>query len=364
LTGCRISVFGGIQPEVWRKIFSENDGLHLVDGTIFRFLPTYEGNSYFPLTKESWSDENKDTWENLLKGALSWADSQEKPKKLKLSDDAQETFFEWRNDLFQTKDDFPSQIQGFVPKLTGYALRSAGVLYLMHRFGQGQEIGNIIHRDYIEKGIRVSEFYLGHIICAMEALAGDVSIPLEFTEQVVHLAKTLESLKPELDSGRLAVGYIHKKFDETCQVEQKTSTARAMGVLLRKCGLTIPGGTFNANRKESVKCLQWDKYTNSFIETCLQCLQSLQTKDQQGVRAGDIKKSMSPKSPGENTYHSQVETLETLKKQCLQAETGVNTSNGDFRDIGDEFSKENKKPDGQETEDFGASCSDRNEDIL
>lgn len=365
LTGCRISVFGGIQPGIWQKIFSESDGLHLVDGTIFRFLPTFEGSSYHPLTKESWSDDNREAWESLLRTALAWADGHLKEsKKLCLSKDAQTVFFDWRNDLFQTKDDLPAQIQGFIPKLVGYALRFAGILYLMHRFNQGQEIGSIIHRDYIEKGIRLSEFYLGHIICAVEALAGDVSSPLEFTDQVIHLAKTLENLKPELDSGRLAVGYIHEKFNATCRPEQKINTARAIGALLRHCKLTIPGGTFNANKKESIKCLQWDEKTNSFIEVCLQSLQSLQNESYQGLQGGDIEKNKVSKVSREDTHNSQVETLETLKKQCLQAETGVNTSNGDFGDIGDEFSKENKKTNDQEFEDLGAGCSDRDEEDL
>lgn len=268
LTGCRISVFGGIQPEIWQKIFSENDGLHLVDGTIYRFLPTFEGSSYHPLTKESWSSDGRKTWEILLRNALSWANNQEKPQSLELSDDAQETFFEWRNDLFQTKDDLPAQVRGFIPKLVGYALRFAGVLYLMHRLSsQGQEIGDTIHRDYIEKGIRISEFYLGHIICAIEALTGDASSPLEFTEQVLHLAKTLEGLKPELDSGRLAVGYIQKKFNETYEPEQTIKSARAMGALIRKCELTIPGDRFDANGRRGVFCLQWDEKTKYFIET-------------------------------------------------------------------------------------------------
>ena len=44
IKGARISIFGGIQPGVWRSCFSGSDGkIYLVDGTIYRFLPTYEG---------------------------------------------------------------------------------------------------------------------------------------------------------------------------------------------------------------------------------------------------------------------------------------------------------------------------------
>ena len=362
LEGCRISVFGGIQPGIWQKIFSENDGIHLLDGTIYRFLPTYEGSAFYPLTKESWSDDNRRAWEYLIRDALSWADSQKEPQSLFLSEGAQNVFFRWRNDLFQMKNELPAQVQGFIPKLVGYALRFAGIFYLMHRFCQDQETGPVISRDYIEKGIRASEFYLGHIICAMEALAGDAPIPLELTEQIVHLARTLEGLRPEVDSGRLAVGYIQEKFNKSCKPEQRIRTARGMGALIRHCKLTIPGGTFNANGKESVKCLQWDEKTNSFLETCLQSLQSLQSESYQGLQGGDIKKRDVSNVSRQNTYDSQVETLETLKNQCLQAKTRASTTKRDIGDIGDEFSKKNKKPDDQEFEDFGAFCSDRDED--
>ena len=362
LTGCRISVFGGIQPGVWQRIFSEEDGFYLVDGTIFRFLPTFEGGSYHPLTKESWADENREVWECLLKTALIWANGHlEESKKLYLSEDAQTAFFDWRNDLFQTKDDLPAQIQGFIPKLVGYALRFAGVLYLMHRFNQGQEIGSILHRDYIEKGIKASEFYLGHIICAIEALTGDVSSPLEFTEQVIHLAKTLKSLRPELNSGRLAIGYIQEKFNETCQVEQKINSARAMGALLRTCKLTIPNDRFDSNGKRGVFCLQWDKKTNSFIESCPQ---SPQSEEYQGLQPADIEKLKSAKSADIDTQDSKMRTLRTLKKQSPQPETGSSTGKTDIADIADDFSKENKKSDEQEFEDLGAGCSDRDEEDL
>ena len=239
----------------------------------------------------------------------------------------------------------------------------------MHRFCQDQEIGAVISRDYIEKGIKASEFYLGHIICAMEALVEDVSTPLELTEQIVHLARTLEGLRPEVDSGRLAVGYIHERFNETCKPEQKIRTARGMGALIRHCKLTILGGTFNANGKESVKCLQWDEKANSFIKICLQSLQSLQSEPYQGLQGGDIEKRDVSNVSRQNAYDSQVETLETLKNQCLQAKPRASTTKRDIGDIGDEFSEKNfiplEMPDlPEEFEDTGAFCSDCDEDVL
>jgi hypothetical protein len=231
----------------------------------------------------------------------------------------------------------------------------------MHRFSQGREIGDIIHRDYIEKGIRVSEFYLGHIICAMEALAGDVSSPLEFTEEVVHLAKTLESLKPELDSGRLAVGYIQKKFNETCRPEQTIKSAQAMGALIRKYKLTIPKDRFGANGSRGVFCLQWDEKTNTFIETSPQSPQSPQSQEYQGVQPADIEKLKSAKSASANVHGDGLRTLRILKKQSPPPVTDTSTNIAGIADIADEFSKKIKN---NGFDDTGAYCSDCDEDIL
>ena len=85
----------------------------------------------------------------------------------------------------------------------------------MGTFSRGEEPGSILNVDDIRKGIKVSEFYLGHVIAAMESLTTeDLPEVFEVTEQMVHLAKTLEAIKPDLDNGRLAVGYIQERFDE------------------------------------------------------------------------------------------------------------------------------------------------------
>ena len=82
LSGSRISIFGGVQPGVWRLAFSGESGeIYLVDGTIYRFLPTFEGEGFFPLTAEAWSDENRETWESLLRSAMRWSDKQQEVKE-------------------------------------------------------------------------------------------------------------------------------------------------------------------------------------------------------------------------------------------------------------------------------------------
>jgi len=340
IRGARVSIFGGIQPVIWIRCFSgEDGGIYLVDGTVFRFLPVYEGSAFYPLTAESWSDENRKEWESLLKTAMRWSDAMQEAKEKKvlcLSLDAQEAFLNWRNELVMMSGDLPPIVRGFLPKLVGYCLRFAGVLYLMDVFSRDQEPGSILNVEDIRKGITVSEFYLGHVLTAMELISTEDAPELfEVTDQVSHLAKTLEAMRPEIDSGWLAVGYILDRFNEGCQKEQTIKSAKAMGSLLRRCGLTITGGVHDANGRRAVKCLVWDQKTESLIETSLQHLQSLHTSVNSAFQDADIENLKSAKSAWDGQAGDGLQTLQTLKNECLQAETGVNKGFADNADITD-----------------------------
>jgi hypothetical protein len=89
----------------------------------------------------------------------------------------------------------------------------------------------------------------------------------EISEVTPALASTLRILRNDLDSGRLAVGYIYTKFNEQCDPAQKLKSEKAMGALLRKHGLTISPGQHDANGRRGVCCLSWDKKTEEFVQT-------------------------------------------------------------------------------------------------
>jgi hypothetical protein len=271
ISGSMVSITGGIQPRVWFKSFTDEGGLYLEDGTVYRILPTYEGEAFFPLTSEAWSDENRESWESLLREAIKWADREhEEGRKriLSLSQKAQEIFFNWRNDLTMRRDDLPVYARGFVPKLAGYALRWSGALYLMECFVRGESPGSVLDEPDIEKGIKVSEFYLGHILLAMEALSGEPPEVVEHTDQVIHLAETLRSLEGDIDNGMLAIGYIREKYNASCDRSLRVRSPHLMGSILRRCGLTTTAGRHTANGKAGVFCLVWDKKNISFLENC------------------------------------------------------------------------------------------------
>ena len=344
-----MQIFGGIQPRIWRESFTGEEGIYQFDGTIFRFLPVYEGDGFHPLTAESWNDKSRDAWERLLSNAMDWGNRKNEAGEthnLMLSENAREIFLDWANELHTVKMDLPEQVRGFIPKLIGYTLRFSGVLYLMDVFSQGEMPGKILGPVDIRKGIKIAEFYLGHIIEAMKALVSeDAPLPFEKTDRVVHLAETLEGLRGQVDGGLLAVGFIQESFNKACDEGLHVKSDRGMGTILRDCGLTIARSKHDANGKRRVKCLQWDEKTNNLIESCLQSLQSLQTKENQGVTDGDIEKPKSPKSPSKGDDGQGMETLETLKKQSLHGETIEIIDNGDNGDIGDNISKVNEKTD-------------------
>ena len=258
---------------VWARIFSGENGLYLTDGTAFRFLATYEGDQFHELTSEAWSEQNRRAWENLLTASMTWADQRMidpewKPRTLNLDQEAQVLFLDWRNDLYGLRGELPEILRGFIPKIVGYALRLAGVLYCMDRFSYYETpAGDLTTKD-MQRGIDTAMFYLGHIVGACKALCGEEGalVVADVSEQSKHLAETLEAMRGDIDSGRLAIGYIQERFNATCKPEMQITTPRAMGAFIRSCGLTVPDRGFKFGSSHNVRCLTWDKKTEEFLK--------------------------------------------------------------------------------------------------
>jgi hypothetical protein len=266
IQGARVQVCGGIQPAIFRQVFGGEDGQYIKDGTVFRSLFTFEPPMHYELTGESWTNEHHAAWAATLGRALDWADHQEDPHLLPLAPDAQVRFFEWRNTLDKQRLDLPPNFRGFLPKGYGYALRIAGALHALTCFNVGQELGNVLTLAEMDRAILAVHFYLGQAVDALQLLVGDgeAAVPVEVSGRTVLLAQVLESLRPKLENGRLAVGYIQEAYNATASKEERLSS-HAIGALLRSCGLPISHGKHNANGKRGVFCLQWDERTNSFL---------------------------------------------------------------------------------------------------
>lgn len=271
ISGARMSIIGGIQPPIFRMAFGGDHGVYLSDGTVFRFLFTYESDSFVPLTNESWSDGNRNAWESTLTNAMAWSDniiSVEgwRPHVLRLSEDAWIYFMNYRNDLHGQMNLYPAPIKGFIPKSDSYVLRIAGILDCIRQFSCGTKPGRIITREDIEIAVAVTEFYLAHTLSAMRYLESDTTAA-ETSEITTTLVRTLALLRTDLDSGRLAIGYIFEKFNELCSPTIKVKSGKALGPLLREHGLTTTEGKHDANGRRSVHCLIWDEKAEQFVRT-------------------------------------------------------------------------------------------------
>ncbi len=275
IRNARISIFGGVQPEVWRRMFSGKNKLYQADGTMYRFLLTTDSGGPLPLlTSEIWTEENRAIWEYTLKAAMIWADSRGSGSGvfLKFDDPAFDFLSDWRNELFSWLRYLPPIFQGFVPKMISYALRLSGILYCLSQFVQGLEPTGTLGVPEVAAGIEAAKFYMSNVVDACEMLTTEKPIKSKFeaSGQLKYLIETLQKLRPDVDNGRLAIGYIYDKFHENCRSDHRISTPKALGQLLRSAGLTISDRNLRANNRESVRCLMW----NDRIETLLKDIKS------------------------------------------------------------------------------------------
>ncbi len=120
-----------------------------------------------------------------------------------------------------------------------------------------------LRSEDLDDGIRGAMFYASHFIHACQALeTEEETAPVSFSDEAVQLSEVLNFLKKDLDNGRLAIGYVTKVYNG---ITKRDITARAMGQLIRSCGITTPPGRFRANGKVGARCLKWDEKTNLFL---------------------------------------------------------------------------------------------------
>jgi hypothetical protein len=340
LDGARVSIFGGVQPRVFKTFFGGEDGLYLEDGTLYRFLATCEPPTYYDLTAESWGDRDRDTWEALLHRAMDWVDGRlfacegriEKPIRMILDSEAQAKFFEWRNQIFSFKDQLPAQLRGFLPKAVEYVLRLTGVIHCMTMFSVGRPPQAILSVEDLERGIKAVGFYVGQIQGALRLIEKEYYSPPEISERSLLLAQTLDELRPHLENGRLAVGFILKQYNMIAPKTQMVGTPRGMGAVLRAVNLTISPGKHNANGRRSVKCLSWGKDTETFIKQCLQCLQCQESQDGQGFDDADVQEPMSATSAAPASGFA---VMADINERMTAPETFINIEPQDNADIAD-----------------------------
>jgi len=314
ITGARPSLVGGIQPVIFGKAFTSEDGVYLSDGTIFRFLLTYDRSQHYPLTNEIWTEENREVWEPLLLRAFYWTEHYD-PIQAIFDSQSQQRFFDWRNDLDAQKGEIPSILRGFIPKAVSYAVRLAGIIHCLHAFHQGGAPSKVLNLVDVERGIRAVEFYLGQIVDAMQLIEDEEHKPAD--ERAMVLAQVLDGLREEVDSGRLSVSFVRDRFNSRVDAQRKFSEdkrSKAFGMFLRECGLNVSDGVHDANGQRAVKCLLWNEKTNSFIKDVLHLLHVQQTKTECGLKDAEDGKRCSASSAFSFPTDFNPGTLQNMQK--------------------------------------------------
>lgn len=285
-----MQVCGGIQPSIFSKVFGGENGQYIVDGTVFRCLFTYEPSSHHELTGESWSQNNRLTWNAILSRAFDWADKQDKPFRLAFPPESQARYFGWRNTLDVLRPDLPAPFSGFLPKAFGYAARLAGVIHAISALHSGEDIPAELSREAMGFGMKAAHFYLGQAVDALSLLLhdGEAARPTEVSSRTILLASVLLKLAAETDNGRLAVKHVQNAYNREATPQEHVPTPRALGSMLRACGLNITTGKHDANGHRACRCLIWDEQTAEFLENIRQSLHCQQTLAQQGFLDEDM----------------------------------------------------------------------------
>lgn len=271
-----LNLIGGIQPETWWTEFWGKRGIFRKDGTIFRFMYYYEIDSFVESTEEIWGYDNSSIWDNTLVNALSWANTRLEAsltedkalhQLLIFSDEARSKFIEWQNVMKGYRSSLPDGLKNYIPKVITQAARASGAIHCLDRFSRGLNPGYTLEWADIQKGIALVLYYFSHAIIAIESLENKRIVETQtYDEQAMHLAFALKSIRSDIDSGRLAIGYIWKIYNSLVEPEYHIKSQRSMGSLLRHYHLTITNTRHRANGKVGAYCLLWDARTEDFLK--------------------------------------------------------------------------------------------------
>jgi len=336
IQGARISICGGIQPEVFRSVFGDKGGLFLTDGTIFRFLLTYEPAGHFELTRATWNNHHKAAWEELINKALQWADDKFKSEDdflvLKLSDEAWNYFLDFRNNIYSMRDHFPPAFGGFIPKAVSYVLRISGLLHVMEQLFDADDINPVVGAEIIQKAILAVKFYMGHTMETLKLLNGKETM-IQKDDARKYIVTAIESLSEKAE----AEGFVTVKdiADAYNSISGKAESAKYIGGLLREIGLE-PKQVFHGRygiRNDDLQKILKTKSPKS---------PSHPGQQQQGFAEGDFKNQCHPSHPGDYIVRDNQVTLVTSEKQSHPPQMPVNIERGDLGDIGDFNSKKSE----------------------
>ncbi len=297
----RVSICGGVQSDIWRRVFGSKDGLYISDGTVYRILVTYYDGPSRELDDSVWGEEHRALWDEILSKAMLFADRrccepEWVPHSLKFSKDAYARFKEWRNDLMAIELDMPPQFRGYLPKAVSYAARLAGILFILHVIDKGRDLSDTnLSVEDVNRGIELVMYYLGQAVDAMMSLTGrGVEAALyDVTPQLLDLCKALENLCSKVTQGNIPIGDIADELKRVTTSEYKLSP-RSLGTYLRSLGLDTTG-RIRVGERAGVCALKYNYKVTKLINNVNDIITSTTLTEETGPHV-DVNLATSPTS--------------------------------------------------------------------
>ncbi len=325
---------GGIQRKRFAEVFPEK---FVDDGTMSRFLATWEDTNYYPADSTEWDGEIKEHWEALAWRAKEFGDSRTRGDLVESLDlclipEARAMFVDWQNDLKAAALDLPEEFAGFLPKAFDYALRLAGVIYCIRRHAIGAELGWQLQVEDIQRGIAVAMFHLGQEVGILELLLGrnKEAPPAELDERQQHLLGVLRSLETKPGNNLFSVRLITARFLESCPLELKGTTEKAVGRMLRAMGFSPSKISREVDGGRNRSCLELNDKNQKLLKTYLQRLQSLHPAEFNTDITGNHDKPTLTKLTPDSPQGDEIQPLQPLEKQRLHSQPPVNTNDVSF----------------------------------
>ena len=224
--GC--AIIGGIQPMVIPEIFKEQS---FVDGLLPRFLISRVDRGLREFDDFSLTPEDIRIWEACLSKCYSL---QLQDDNIKFSKEGLEAFNKFRNALRSKEKFLTDKAQVFIPKLTSYCVRLAGILHVLR--GDSGDISAAV----VEDAIKVVEYFAGQAMSFIYEYGKNQLTGIE-RELILALYKVRNKVK----NGKVILSEITTILNSSLPAPTELSPEE-ISAILKKLGLeTKPVGGYS-----------------------------------------------------------------------------------------------------------------------
>ena len=186
-----VSVCGGIQPGILRKILTENK--HFLDaGLAARILFAMPPDQSQRWSDDFVSDVTKNRYRQVIDRIHFWQSdgevkplNPEEPDIISLSEPAQKVFIDFLEENSDEREQVGTDTQkAFFPKLTGYAARIALVFHIVKFFDEDATEYKTIDVATMESAVQLVRWFKRESLRIIEAICGE-TVQVDFEEAAI-----------------------------------------------------------------------------------------------------------------------------------------------------------------------------------